>query len=894
MGRKAHGGLGSPGEPDAAPPRPRRHPVTLAVGLLLVTAIIGAAAFAAWTLYSDYAWHASAEDAAADVADAVQSFSARDESTPEAVDAVSGAPGEGQVAIADLPYADDIPPEVARIRITPGGALSVLTRSGALCAGVTLDMESTRKIVSGSFRCGEALPPPMPVALRATPFDEAVVLEWPQPPAPVEDYTISFSANDGESWTVVDDGVSSRSRATVQQLANGREYLFRVSAVNQVGESPPATISASPFTEPGPPTNVSAVGGFRAVVSWTPPANDGGRPITGYLVTGEPEGTCTAAADETRCEIADLPAAPGYTFIVRAINEAGAGIASNPATEPIAVYSAPGRAVALSASPGDGVVLLTWTAPLRDGNTPITDYIVEYRAADQEEWTEFEHPASPDTTIAVSGLVNGTRYEFRVLAVNAVGVSAPPLSQVFETPATVPDAVPTLDVVEGNESMALTWTAPPFDGDSPITDYAIQFRAVDGPWTDFDHPPTTGLGLDVTGLENGTSYAFRVAAVNRLGQGAWSPRALGTPVGPPGPVVDPEPVGSLTAIELTWQPPVNDGGRRILGYRVEYKVSTELAWQRLPRVPADETTATVEGLVAGESYDFRILAVNAAGVGPSTQDGTDRPTLSGVIADETPPAPEGLTAVPGDGLVTLRWQASPAGEDSPITAYTVTGDPAGTCTVKRLTCEIRGLTNGVQYSFTVNAANANIVGPESRAVTAIPRIFNAATGGVVTTYTRAGRTFRVHTFTSGSTLTVTSAAEPFNVLVVGGGGGSAVAPDGSVAVGGGGGIINARRTTLPAGVLAVAVGAGGPPGSPGGPSSLDTIGTAPPGAAGSPTQAEFSPTVTSGITGTRITYGGTGTPTSGPGIDGRGTGAGGPTADRGGNGIVIVSYEIAP
>ncbi len=76
--------------------------------------------------------------------------------------------------------------------------------------------------------------------------------------------------------------------------------------------------------------------------------------------------------------------------------------------------------------------------------------------------------------------------------------------------------------------------------------------------------------------------------------------------------------------------------------------------------------------------------------------------------------------------------------------------------------------------------------------------------------------------------------------------------------------------------------------------SLDNVGTAPPGAAGSVTQTEFSPTATSGITGTRVTYGGTGTPTSGPGIDGRGTGAGGPGANRGGNGIVIISYEIAP
>ena len=287
------------------------------------------------------------------------------------------------------------------------------------------------------------------------------------------------------------------------------------------------------------------------------------------------------------------------------------------------------------------------------------------------------------------------------------------------------------------------------------------------------------------------------------------------------------------------------------------------------------------------------MAFSKAGEGPSAPDGTDRPTLADVIADETPPAPEGLTAVPGDRRVTLSWNESPAGKKSPITAYTVTGDPAGTCTVEGLTCVVRGLTNGVTYSFTVNAANANIVGPESAPVSATPMVFNEATGGTVTTYTRGGRTFRVHTFTGTATLTVTSASLPFSVLVVGGGGGSVVAADGTVAVGGGGGIIDARRTTLPAGVLNVVVGAGGPPGAAGGPSSIDGVGAAPPGAGGTPTAAEFSPTTTSGITGQRVTYGGAGTPTSGQGADGRGVGGGGPAANRGGNGIVIIRYEVA-
>lgn len=876
----------------------RRGAWALALGLLLVAGIAAVAGFAGWSLYSDFTWQSSARSAADQVAAAVQAASTREDEPPTPVDATASAPVEDQVLISDLPYADDIPDEVSRVRLTPGGALSVLTTAGALCAGVTVDMSAVGRTPRGSFFCGEATAPPAPVSLSATPRDEGVILEWPHPPAPVEDYLIEWSDDDGATWRAFDDGVTAISRATVRPLVNGRPYLFRVAAQSLAGSSPPVTASAIPFTEPGAPTGVRAAGGFTAVVTWTAPLDDGGRPITGYLVTGRPTGSCTVPASQTQCELDDLPAAPGYTFIVRAINEAGAGTPSTPETAPVAVYSVPGAPVALSAAPGDRQVLLTWTAPLRDGNTPITDYRVEYRTVGSDQWTPLNRPASDETSAIITGLVNGVSYEFSVLAVNAVGVSDPPLTTAIESPATVPGQVPEVTVTASDSSASLTWAPPAVDGESPITGYVVAYRAGSGPWQDAPEQPGVTTTRDVPDLVNGTRYAFRIAAVNRMGQGPWSPRGTGTPVGPPGPVVDPETVGSLTEIEVTWKPPLNDGGRPIRAYLVDYRLSSSPDWIRAARVPGDTTVATIEDLVGGESYDLRIVAVNAVGEGPATPDGFDRPTLAGVIADETPPAPEGLVALPGDGQVTLRWEEPPAGKDSPITAYTVTaysvtGTPDRTCTTTKLTCVVRGLTNGVTYEFTVNAANANITGPESKPVTATPRVFNAATGGEVTTYTRGGRTFRVHTFSTGGTFTVTSAAEPFSVLIVGGGGGSTSAGDGTIAVGGGGGIIDARQLTLPVGSLTVTVGAGGPAGSAGGVSSLDAVGAAPAGLAGAPGAAEFSPTATSRISGRPVTYGGSGTATSGQGPDGLGVGGGGPTPNRGGNGIVVIRYEVA-
>ncbi len=888
MGEHKHGA------PRAKRPRGRSHPVTLAIGLLIVAAVVTAVVLTVRFLYSDYSWHTSARDSASAIAESIQHASEIDESTPVPVDAVASNPSAGQVTISSLPYAKDISPDVARVRLSAGGGLSVVMTSGALCSGITFNMTTPGKSPTGTFACGDQVAPPVPTWLTATPRDATVILEWQHPPEPVEDYEVSYSQDGGAHWSVVDDGVSSLSRADVRDLVNGHPYLFRVAAVNMAGRSATASASASPFTRPAPPTNVHATGGFTTVVSWTPAKQDGGRPVTEYIVEGIPTGRCVAVAPATQCEITDLPAAADYTFLVRAVNDAGPGAPSSTSSEAVAVYSVPGRPVALEASPGDSVVLLTWTKPLLDGNTPITNYQVEYKVSAGDEWVPFDHPASAATAITVNGLTNGTEYDFRVMAVNAAGVSAPPLTDVSQTPATVPDPVESLLEADANASVTLAWTAPAFDGGAPITDYLVQYLPEGGQWTTVEETVSTDPQIAVTGLVNGVRYSFRVAAVNAMGTGRWAARVTGSPFTVPGPITEPIAVGSPTAIELSWLPPADDGGRPVKAYAIHYKATTAPDWLALKRVPARLTAATITGLVQGESYDIRISAISEGGAGPSGLDGSDVPTLTGVIAEETPPAPTGLTAVAGDGSITLTWRASPAGPDSPITAYTVSGTPSGTCTTrKKLSCVIPDLPTGVEYAFTITASNAFVTGLPSDPVQVNLLAYNSATGGVVTTYTRGGRTFRVHTFLSGAPLTITSAAQPFDVLVVGAGGGSSTNADGTTAVGAGGAVTSVKRATLRPGQWSVVVGAGGAPGAPGSTSSLDGVGAAAGGPPGTVPPVAATSAVTSSLSGVPVTYGGAGTPTSGPGIDGRGSGAGGPTANRGGNGVVIVRYEVA-
>jgi hypothetical protein len=122
----------------------------------------------------------------------------------------------------------------------------------------------------------------------------------------------------------------------------------------------------------------------------------------------------------------------------------------------------------------------------------------------------------------VTGLTNGTRYYFRVAALNAIG--AGPYSLVVNTvPRTVPGAPNSLTATPGAQRVALSWRPPLSDGGARITDYVIQrSTSPTGSWRRVPDGASTRPSYTLTGLTNGTRYYFRVAALNFAGRGGWS------------------------------------------------------------------------------------------------------------------------------------------------------------------------------------------------------------------------------------------------------------------------------------------------------------------------------------------------------------------------------------
>ncbi|MGZ4618621.1 MAG: glycoside hydrolase family 44 protein [Frankiaceae bacterium] len=184
--------------------------------------------------------------------------------------------------------------------------------------------------------------PAVPTGVSAKAGDGQAEVSWTAPPdddsSLITSYTVTahHDGTDGPSSTVR--GYPPAPHATVSGLGNGTAYSFTVAATNAVGtgSASAASVPVTPIGKPGAPTNVkgSAADG-TATVSWTPPADTGGSPITGYTVTAEPGGiTTTAAGTDTSVSVPGLTNGIPYTFTVTATNAVGTGPPSAPSDPP--------------------------------------------------------------------------------------------------------------------------------------------------------------------------------------------------------------------------------------------------------------------------------------------------------------------------------------------------------------------------------------------------------------------------------------------------------------------------------------------------------------------------------------------------------------------------------
>jgi len=575
--------------------------------------------------------------------------------------------------------------------------------------------------------------PGRPTSLAGSPVANGVSVVWAAPTSAgdplLSDYIVEYSPYGGTTFTVFNDGVGTTAAATVTGLTDGARYTFRVKARNSVGDSTySAVTSAYAGVVPGAPSAPTATrGDGLATLTWLPPASVGSPALIDYYVEYRLSGatTWTRFADGTRsttgATVTGLINGSSYEFQVKARNIVGEGAWSAPSSA-VTIGVLPGAVTSLSASPQDRAVNLSWVAPANAGKPSLTDFRIEYKVNGQPDtaYVTFGVVSGSTTQASVGSLTNGTAYVFRVTALNVIGAGQPTTSTAA-TPRTTPGAVSTLAGVGGNGQVVLTWNAPSDNGGAVISDYVVERRLSsesDSAYVVVADGVRSQTGATVTGLMNGSSYLFRVRAVNEAGQSllpvvsaeVMPGVAPGLPLNAAGAFL------SSGTVRLTWTAPAAAGDPSLHDYIVEYKLATapDSAFSAFADGVRSTTGADVSGLTNGASYVFRVKSRSTfADSGFST-------TSPVVVMPNVPGAVRSLTSAigPGVGQIRLSWLAPLSNGGRDVTdyviqyrangmAWTTFDDGVGTGTSVTVT----SLQTGVSHEFRVAARN--IVGEGS-------------------------------------------------------------------------------------------------------------------------------------------------------------------------------------
>jgi len=280
--------------------------------------------------------------------------------------------------------------------------------------------------------------PTIPAGVTADPGNGDALVSWGASTGsnwPVTGYTVTASGGGGQTCT------TATTSCTVPSLTDGASYTFTVTATNAVGTTAPSAPSNAVVPgAPDAPTGVTAVAGpFSASVSFTPPVDDNGSPITYYTVTAydltnpsDPSNGTQWTGSGSPINKPSLTGGHTYEFTVSATNALGAGAESAPSNQ-VTLANVPDAPTGVTAVAGIGSASVSFT-PGADNGSAITFYAVTAwditNPSDPSNGTQWGGGSSP---INKPFLVSGHTYEFTVSASNGIGQG--------------PDSVPSNQVV---------------------------------------------------------------------------------------------------------------------------------------------------------------------------------------------------------------------------------------------------------------------------------------------------------------------------------------------------------------------------------------------------------------------------------------------------------------
>ena len=296
---------------------------------------------------------------------------------------------------------DNMGSQTAEFRVVPGATGSL---SGLSISNVTANSADVFVSVAGTTSDVRAIHLRYRMASRAN---------WP-----------------GGGWEDTLRFISSaaRVRFELQDLYSHTAYDVQVSlfATFPTGEYVSGSFMTS-AGRPSSPRNLLVTHGDRELsMGWSSPGNDGGAPITGYVVewkSGD-QGYSSSRrmsldVGTSTTEIFDLTNGVQYTIRVIAVNAYGNGLPAEANAIPSTVPASPPSGTIGSSC--DGSLVVSWQPPIDDGGSPITSYTIQWKSEPDGDYYFADRQVVVNATTLIyrlTQLTNGTEYTFRVLASN--------------------------------------------------------------------------------------------------------------------------------------------------------------------------------------------------------------------------------------------------------------------------------------------------------------------------------------------------------------------------------------------------------------------------------------------------------------------------------------------
>ena len=328
-----------------------------------------------------------------------------------------------------------------------------------------------------------------------------------------------------------------------------------------------------------------------------------------------------------------------------------------PATTPCAPAAA-------TVNLGDTTATVQWEPVASDNGSETLDYTATLSPGNQT------CTRTPVQTLSCSftGLASGTTYTATVRARNAQG-----LGTAVTALTGVPQAVTSLKGTVNANSLDLSWV-------QGVGDEGTTYTATASPGGAACTSTTTGCSI--SGLTLGTEYTISVVGVNARGSGvAATVKVLF--------VRAPLAVTKLAAdvldnaLSISWEQAVGDTTG------ITY---TATASPGGLTCTSTSTSCVINSLVNGTEYSISVVGVNSTGTGTAA-------TVKGT-PDGIPDVPLVVQSVVSKNKITLSW---PAVTTSVNVTYLVTSRPGNlTCTTVLTSCEVAGLTYGVDYTFVIS------------------------------------------------------------------------------------------------------------------------------------------------------------------------------------------------